>query len=90
MPDASYTLDRFEDNGWAVLETPEGTMLDVPQAWLPTDAAEGDLLNVASDTDATESTVTFTRDADATEARRRRMKSRRDRLSSSSDGPISL
>ena len=90
MADSHYTLDRFEDNGWAVLETPEGTMLDVPRAWLPTNASEGDLLSVVPESEATESTVTFARDTDATEARRQRLQSRRDRLSSSSDGPISL
>lgn len=90
MDSTRYVIDRLEDGDWAVLESPDGTMLDIPIAWLPTDATEGDLVQATPDTGAATSTVTFTRDTDATESRRARMQKRRDQLSSQSDGPISL
>jgi len=90
MDSTRYIIDRIEDGDWAVLEPPEGPTLDVPRAWLPTDAAAGDVLRVMHETETDTSTVTFTRDEDATTERRERLQNRRDRLSSTSDGPISL
>lgn len=90
MDSARYIIDRIEDGEWAVLEPPEGPTLDVPRAWIPTDAAAGDVLHVTPSADADTSTVTFMRDEDATTERRERLQNRRDRLSSTSDGPISL
>lgn len=42
------TIDRFEDNGWAVLEREDGEIFNIPADWLPADAAEGDVLRVES------------------------------------------
>lgn len=39
-----YTVDRFEDNGLAVLETDAGRSLTVPRAHIPLEAREGDVL----------------------------------------------
>ena len=41
-----YTLDRFEDDGWAVLERPDGVTFNVPAAWLPAEAQEGHILSL--------------------------------------------
>lgn len=40
----TYTLDRFEDNDLAVLETDAGESFTVPRAHLPLEAKEGDVL----------------------------------------------
>ncbi|MES3628865.1 MAG: DUF3006 domain-containing protein [Longimonas sp.] len=91
MSSARYIIDRIEDGEWAVLEMPDGTMLDVPTAWLPTDVSEGDVVHADLEAGAQSSTVTFTRDTDATERRRDNLQARRNKLSSSKpDGPISL
>ena len=39
-----YTIDRFEDNDLVVLETDDGTSIDVPRAHVPSEAKEGDVL----------------------------------------------
>lgn len=41
-----YVLERFEANSWAVLEREDGETFNVPRFWLPTQAAEGDVLVV--------------------------------------------
>ena len=33
MDKERYVIDRFEDEGWAVLETPAGMALVVPVHW---------------------------------------------------------
>jgi hypothetical protein len=38
-----YTIDRFE-GAWAVLENEQAQTFQVPRAWLPADAREGDVL----------------------------------------------
>lgn len=49
-------LDRFEDNGWAVLlNYPNGdTTFDVPRQSLPEDAAPGDVFRVLLEPDREE------------------------------------
>lgn len=42
----TYALDRFEDDGWAVLEDEQGASFRVPRAWLPNGAQEGDVLRL--------------------------------------------
>ncbi len=39
-----FTIDRFEDNDLVVLETDNGTSMDVPRAHVPPEAREGDVL----------------------------------------------
>jgi hypothetical protein len=39
-----FTIDRFEDNDLVVLETDTGESLDVPRAYVPPEAKEGDVL----------------------------------------------
>jgi len=49
------SVDRFEDGGFAVLATQEGTSVDVPRSWLPEGTKPGDVL-----------TLTLVRDESAT------------------------
>lgn len=45
-PTMRFTLDRFEDGGWAVLETETGQPLDLPARLLPQEAAAGDVIRL--------------------------------------------
>jgi hypothetical protein len=45
-----YTLDRFENGEWAVLEDKDATTFQVPRAWLPDGLREGDVLSVSTET----------------------------------------
>lgn len=40
----TYTIDRFEDNDLAVLETDAGKSVTVPRLYIPPQAREGDVL----------------------------------------------
>lgn len=39
-----FTIDRFEDNDLVVLETDDGESVNVPRAYVPPEAREGDVL----------------------------------------------
>jgi len=39
-----FTIDRFEDNDLAVLETDDGVSVNVPRSHIPPEAKEGDVL----------------------------------------------
>ena len=45
-------IDRFEGN-FAVVELPDGEMIDCPVALLPDNAKEGSILNISVDETAT-------------------------------------
>lgn len=45
-------IDRFEGD-FAVIELPDGKMIDCPKAVLPDDAKEGSILNITVDETAT-------------------------------------
>lgn len=45
-------IDRFEGD-FAVIELPDGKMIDCPKALLPDDAKEGSILNITVDETAT-------------------------------------
>lgn len=94
----NFILDRFEDGGFVVLESPDGTTFSVPREWLPIDASEGDvltarLLGEAPDTgsgghDAIRLEIRL--DLAATEDRRARARGIRDRLPRAEEGDIVL
>jgi DUF3006 family protein len=44
-----YTIDRFEDGGWAVLEDDQQRRMTVPRSWLPITAREGDVVVASED-----------------------------------------
>ncbi len=45
-------IDRFEGN-FAIVELPDGQMINCPKVLLPNDAKEGSILNITVDIDAT-------------------------------------
>ena len=44
-----YTVDRLEDQDWAVLEDEHSRTLTIPIAWLPAGVREGDVIAVTDD-----------------------------------------
>ena len=82
-----YVIDRFEDNGWAVLEREDGERFDVPRFWLPFGAKEGDVLRLimslpADDlqTDPNISSLVFRIDTEQIQRRRDKVHSVKARL----------
>ena len=84
-----YTLDRFEDNDLVVLETDDGTTLDVPRNQIPPEAHEGDVL-VELPEDELDGEVRYAVDFDATEQRRREVSDLRASIATVEDGDIEL
>ena len=64
------TLERFEDNGWAVLERADGETFHVPRAWVPQNAKEGDVLSLELNAYAESSQIALGLDVDETARRR--------------------
>ena len=92
-----YVIDRFEDDGWAVLERDDGAVFNVPRVWLPYAAQEGNVLRLQIHlppddltTDPTTSTLTFTIDSEATDVRREHTNNVRHRLIRGPAGDIDL
>ncbi len=85
----TYILDRFEDNDLAVLETDDGTILDVPRAHIPLEAHEGDGL-VELPENELDGEVRYAVDFDATEQRRREMGNLRASIATVDDGDLEL
>ena len=86
-----YTIDRIEDGAWAVLEGPDRRTFDIPVAWLPAGAREGDVLRVTA-----EASVPSTRmlrlelDPEARKERLEEVRRRRENLPRGPKGDISL
>ena len=85
-----YTIDRFEDNGWAVLESPDSETFNVPRGWVPEDASEGDVLSVDVASKGVASHISFTVDAAETDKRKEDARERRERLPKGPTGDIEL
>ena len=84
-----YTIDRFEDGRWAVLEG-EGERITVPREWLPAAAREGDVLSAAEQAETGVSTVRFEIDPTVRDTRLAEARRLRDRLPKGPNGDISL
>jgi hypothetical protein len=41
-----YIVDRIEDEGWVVLERPDGRTFDMPRELLPLNVQAGDVLSI--------------------------------------------
>lgn len=92
-----YTIDRFEDNGWVVLEREDGTIFNIPASWVPGSASEGDVLKVETAVELGElkedshlNGVYFEIDQEETQERRNRVKSLRNMLPKGPQGDIEL
>ena len=88
--DTHFLLERFEDNGWAVLERPDGELFNAPREWLPEEAREGDVLKVDAVSKSKASRVSFSIDATETAERREAARERRDSLPKGPEGDIEL
>ncbi len=63
--DREFVIESFEED-WAVLEVQASVTFNVPRAWLPSTAVEGNVLKVALAGGAEESGVRFVLDPEAT------------------------
>ena len=84
-----YTLDRFEDNDLAVLESDDGATLDVPRTQVPPEAREGDVLIELSESDL-DGEVRYAVDFEATERRQREVSDLRASLPTVAEGDLEL
>ncbi len=84
-----YILDRFEDNELAVLESDDGTTIDVPRAQVPPEANEGDVLLELAENEF-DGYVRYAVDFEATEQRRREVNDLRASLPTVEDGDLEL
>ncbi len=90
MSRQTWILERFEDNGVAVLEKDDGTTFDVPMEWLPQEAQEGHVLSLELSGDEEKSTLTFTVQEEATAQRLEEAKALRGSLAQAPEGDIDL
>ncbi len=89
---ATFVVEALEDAHWAVLEDEHAHALQVPRPWLPAHVREGDVLTVEvtpSDDGAVQGVV-FAIDAVATDARRRAIEERWERLPRAPSGDLDL
>ena len=84
-----FTLDRFEDNGLAVLETDDGDPVVVPRARVPPEAREGDVL-LELDASVIDGDVRYTVDFEATERRKQEIAELRASLPKAEEGDMEL
>lgn len=86
-----YTIDRFENSAWAVLEDEDGKTFLMPRRWLPKDAREGDVvIEKAPPPDNETVFLTFQLDHAATEERLARAKAQREQLAPGPPGDLKL
>jgi hypothetical protein len=88
-----YVIDRFEDQGWAVLEDPAGHSFPVPRDWLPAAAAEGDVLQVTAsrgESSQSAASVRFELDPDERAKRMENIAAIRERLKKGPSGDLEL
>ena len=90
-----FVIDHFED-ALAVLETPQGSFITLPKAWLPPESKEGDFLKVETALDLREieagplNAVYLELDTDATEKKREQLRALRARLKKGPSGDLEL
>ena len=84
-----YIIDRFEDGDLAVLETDEGTMVDVPRAQVPPEAKEGDVLIELAENDL-DGEVRYAVDFEATEQRHQEAADLRASILQAPEGDLEL
>ncbi len=86
----SYLIERFEDNGWTVLEREDGLTFNVPSEWLPEEAQEGHVLTLEPQVEGKESRLHFTLDEAETKRRTEAAQGRLDRLPKGPQGDLEL
>ena len=83
------TIDSVTD-GVARLELPDGTLVEIPASWLPTDAKEADLLTVHTELRGATASIEFRIDAEATAARLKEVTELRERIPRAPAGDLEL
>lgn len=89
-PVSRFTIDRFEDHGWAVLEDEHGTTFRVPGNWLPANVREGDVLDSDQEHTAEGLVLRLQVNSAAREERLASAKRLRDELPRGPKGDVSL
>ena len=87
---AHYTLDRFEDGNWAVLERDDGVTFNVPSWWLPDEAQEGHVISLSAQPGAKALELTFAIDEAVTKERLSGAREQRERLPRGPEGDLDL
>ena len=89
---ALFTVDRFADAAWVVLEDDTGRTFSIPKSWVPEDAKEGDVLSLVVDRSGGSSVtaLNIAIDGEATDQRRRQVGELRQRLPRAPKGDLSL
>jgi hypothetical protein len=82
----TYTIDRFEDGGWAVLEGEDGKVFDLPRELLPKEAEAGDVIALEAAYGEELSVLVLRLDRDATETRLEASRSVLERLKGKDPG----
>jgi hypothetical protein len=85
-----FTIDRFENPDWVVLENEGAQTFRVPRGWVPRDAREGDVLNATEDGSADSVRLHFKIDPSAKQERFNDATRLRDGLPRAPKGDISL
>lgn len=83
------TIDRFEDNDLAVLESDTGASVVVPRTHIPPEAKEGDVL-LELNGGPVDGPVRYAVDFEATERRKREAEEVRESLPQAPEGDLEL
>ena len=75
-----FIVDRLEDDGWVVLERPDGRTFDMPRELLPPNVRPGDVLSIAPMHGDRATVLILRPDPDATQERHERTRARLARL----------
>ncbi len=89
LEEQHYIVERFTDRGHVVLEHETGPF-EVPAAWAPAGAREGDVLLAEIDRDRGESRLRLVIDSEATQERRSKLSEKRARLKHGPKGDLNL
>jgi hypothetical protein len=89
---AQYTVDRFEDAAWVILEDDDSRTFRIPTSWAPAGAKEGDVLSLVVDRSrsASGAVLNIAIDQEATDRRRREVDELRRNLPRAPKGDFSL
>ncbi|CAN5736497.1 hypothetical protein BH23GEM6_BH23GEM6_06890 [soil metagenome] len=87
-----YIIDRMEE-GWAILEDPEGLSFQLPRSWLPSRVREGDVLRISIEPGSepgVHSTLQIEIDAEEGAKRAEQIRLLRERLTRGPSGDLAL
>ncbi|MBA2667214.1 MAG: DUF3006 domain-containing protein [Trueperaceae bacterium] len=85
-----YVVEAIAHPTLATLEGPDGTLVQVPRAWLPAGVREGDVLKCDAAPADAQPPARLTFDEDATRTRRNEMQRRHDAIPRAPEGDLEL